>query len=77
MLRFVWLSQCIPFAYLLNYHKVKKIFTYFKELSYNRLYLLYNDSISYFSDRLPLQKYLWGILGAQVLDTKEWNILTM
>ena len=32
MLRFVWLSQCIPFAYLLNYHKVTKIIAYFKEL---------------------------------------------
>lgn len=28
MLRFVWLSQCISFAYLLNYYKVMKIITY-------------------------------------------------
>src|SRR5574344_2055594 len=49
MLRFVWFSQCIPFAYLLNYHKVTKIFAYFKEL----FTLSYYVSISYFSDRLP------------------------
>ena len=48
MLRFVWRSQCISFAYLLNYYKVMKIITYLKEL----FMLSYYISISYFSDNL-------------------------
>ena len=48
MLRFVWRSQCISFAYLLNYYKVMKIITCLKEL----FMLSYYISISYFSDNL-------------------------
>ena len=48
MLRFVWRSQCISFAYLLNYYKVMKIITYLKEL----FMLSYYISISYLSDNL-------------------------
>ena len=48
MLRFVWRSQCISFAYLLNYYKVMKIITCLKEL----FMLSYYISISYLSDNL-------------------------
>ena len=41
MLRFVWRSQRISFAYLLNYYKVMKIITYLKELFMLYALLLY------------------------------------
>lgn len=48
MLRFVWLSQCISFAHLLNYYKVMKIITCLKEL----FMISYYITISYLSDNL-------------------------